>query len=176
MSLVLRKSIRILLLNAKNELLLMCVEDFDISTPGGTRNKRFWCTIGGGIESGESLQQAALRELHEETGIETKDVELGPIVWYGEVDLMVKGTLTRLAETFIVAKTKLNQVFLHQPTADEKEVVKKLEWFSLEAIKNNPDVIFPIVLPDYLLAILAGDYPEQPIEIDLIKHSNVKKL
>jgi 8-oxo-dGTP pyrophosphatase MutT (NUDIX family) len=170
---VLRKSIRILLLNDKNELLLMCVEDFDISSPGGTRNKRFWCTIGGGIESGESLQQAALRELYEETGIETKDIELGPLVWYGEVDLMIKGTLTRLQESFIVAKTKLHHVSLHQPTPDEKQVVKKLEWFSLDLIRTSPDVIFPVVLPDYLSAILVGDYPKQPLEIDLKKHSKL---
>ena len=44
MTIPIRKAVRVLLLSDKNELLLMCVAGFDISTPEGKRNKRFWCT------------------------------------------------------------------------------------------------------------------------------------
>jgi 8-oxo-dGTP pyrophosphatase MutT (NUDIX family) len=161
-----RNAVRVLLLN-EDKLLLMCVEDFDISTIEGVRNKRFWCTIGGKIEEGESIERAAIREIFEETGIPKEAVELGPIVWFGEVDLMLKGTLTCMKETFIVAKTKQSDVFLHMPTSDEQEVVKKLVWFSLADIKNSNEIIFPILLPHYLPAIIEGKYPRQPIAIDL---------
>lgn len=164
---VIRKSVRVLLLNPEDKLLLMCIEGFDIATSDGKRNDRFWCTIGGGIETTETLKDAALREIYEETGISAQEVALGPIVWYGEVDLMLKGELTRLHETFIVAKTKKDNVQLHQPTNDEKAVVKKLAWFSLEDIKSCEDVIFPVLLLQYLPDIILNNYPEQPIEIDL---------
>jgi len=167
MSIQIRKAARVLLLNDKNELLLMCVEDFDISTTEGKRNKRFWCTIGGGIETGESIEQAAIREIYEETGIKKDAIELGPVVWHGNVELLLKGTLTRLEESFIVAKTKQINVFLQNPTQDEQQVVKKLQWFSLENIQKSPEVIFPILLPKYLPRVLAGEYPEQPVEINL---------
>lgn len=167
MSFIPRKAARVLLLNSKNELLLMCIEDFDISTPEGKRNERFWCTIGGGIESDETIEQAALREIYEETSITQDAITLGPVVWYGEVDLILKGIPTRLQESFIVAKTSNHEVFLHQPTHDEKQVVKKLQWFSLEDIESSPDTIFPILLPKYLPAVLSGSYPEKAIEINL---------
>ena len=167
MSILVRKAVRVLLFNDENELLLMCVEDFDISTPEGKKNKRFWCIIGGGIEGGESIEQTAFREIHEEAGISEKEVNLGPLVWYGNVELVLKGTLTRLEESFIVAKTKRKDVVLHAPTEDEKQVVKKLQWFSLEEIKESQEVIFPIVLPEYLPDVLSGKYPDQPIEINL---------
>lgn len=167
---VIRKAVRVLLLNDKNELLLMLVEDFDISTPEGTRNKRFWCTIGGGIEADESIEQAALREIYEEAGIARENVDLGPVVWFGDVELVLKGKLTRLEESFIVAKTKQKNVFLQAPTEDEKDVVKKLRWFSLEDIQKSTEVIFPIVLLDHLTDVISEKYPERPININLKKN------
>ncbi len=162
---IIRKSVRVLLLSDANELLLMCVQDFDISAQDGTRNKRFWCTLGGGIDKGESIEQAAVRELYEEAGLAPGEIELGPVVWHSAVDLMLKGKLTRLDESFIVARTKQNNVALHMPTEDEKQVVKKLQWFSLENIKKCSDVIFPLALMNYLPDVIAKNYPKQPIDI-----------
>lgn len=167
MSIKIRKTVRVLLLNGKCELLLMCVEDFDISTPGGKRNKRLWCTVGGAIELGETIEQAALREIYEETGIVSDAIDLGPIVWHGDVDLVLKGRLTKFVEFFIVAKTSIYDVALHDPTEDEQQAVKELRWFSLEDIKKSSEVIFPIVLPEYLPDVLLGKYPKHPIEINL---------
>jgi 8-oxo-dGTP pyrophosphatase MutT (NUDIX family) len=171
MSPIVRKSVRVLLLNDEKKLLLMCIEGFDISTTDGKKNERFWCTIGGGIEHGESLEQATLREIYEETGLEPQDISMGTAVWHGSVDLILKGKPTRLDETFIVCKTKQKDVALHAPTEDEKMVVKNLQWFSLEDIEQSSDTIFPILLHQYLPDILNEKYPLQPIEIDL----NAKK-
>ena len=40
-----------------------------------------WITPGGGIDEGESVVQAAIRELYEETGIRVEAAALGPIIW-----------------------------------------------------------------------------------------------
>lgn len=98
----------------------MCVENFDIGTKEGKKNKRFWCTIGGGIHEGESIEDAALREIQEETGLTSSYIVLGPVVWHSAVDLMLKGVFTRLDESFIVAHTKRVDVALYAPTEDEK--------------------------------------------------------
>ena len=169
MSLIIRNSIQILLLNPENKLLLMCADDPRTTSIDGKYHGQFWFTIGGKIEEGESMQEAALREVYEETGIPREKIELGPVVWLGEFDLVLAGTPTRIKQTFIVARTTQNNVSLDHLTPEEKAVIKKTAWFSLEEIKNCPDVIYPVLLPQYLPDILAGNYPEKPLEIDLGK-------
>ena len=82
---------------------------------------RYWFPIGGKIEENESMQEAAIRELFEETGLTHEDIELGPIVWFGAFDLVLSGTLTRLKQTFIVAQTKKNTVSLDHLTEELKK-------------------------------------------------------
>jgi 8-oxo-dGTP pyrophosphatase MutT (NUDIX family) len=77
---LIRSSIRILLINKDNKLLLMRVVDPSTMLIGGTAHPVFWCTIGGKIEINESIEQAAYRELYEETGLTDQDVSFGPIV------------------------------------------------------------------------------------------------
>lgn len=154
MNIPIRKTVRVLLLNSENSLLLMCIEGLDISTPDGKKLHRFWQTIGGTQKANESIEQTALREIYEESGIPDSDIILGPIVWQGTIHMIVKGILTQYNETFIVAKTKRNNVSLHNLTCDEKKVVKKIQWFALDDIKNISEKIFPAQLYDYLSDII----------------------
>ena len=169
MAIPLRNSVRVLLLNEKNDLLLMCAEDPKTRSVNGTAHKRFWYCVGGQIEENESLEQAAFREIHEETGIPENAVTLGPIVWFGEFDLVLNGILTHLKQTFIVATTTQEETFLHKPDEWEQQVVKNMGWFTFSKIQESKEPIFPVLLPQYLPPILAGQYPKQPIEIDLAK-------
>lgn len=165
MSPIVRKAVRVLLLNDENQLLLMCIENPDLRTSEGISCGKFWLTIGGGIEATESIEQAAYREIYEESGINAEDISMGSVVWYGCLERILRGKLTRFEETFIVARTKQKDVALYSPTETEKLIVKDMRWFSLVDIKESPDTIFPILLPQYLPDILAEKYPLQPIEI-----------
>lgn len=169
-----RTSVKILLLNDKNELLLMCADDPKTTSADKTYHGRFWFCPGGQMNPGESLEQAAIRELYEETGIPKDSLELGPVVWFGEFDLVLNGTMTHLKQTFIVVKTKQTQAFLNAPDQWEKSFVKNLAWFSLEKIKTSEEVIFPVLMPLYLPDIISGNYPKEPIEIDLGKKPEKK--
>jgi 8-oxo-dGTP pyrophosphatase MutT (NUDIX family) len=60
----LRLTARLLPVNPVGEVLLL--QDQDPAYPGVLR----WGSVGGAVDPGESLVEAALRELHEETGIE----------------------------------------------------------------------------------------------------------
>ena len=55
MNLPIRNSIKVLLLNHKNEVLLMCADDPKTVSADGKYYGRFWFPIGGKIEEGESV-------------------------------------------------------------------------------------------------------------------------
>lgn len=172
-----RNSVKLILLNANNELLLMSTDDKGIQGKEGNYNGKFWQMIGGKIEKGETLREAVYRELYEETGLRKEQVEVQEKpAWYGEVDLMMHGKLTRIKQNFVLAKTSSTNVNLENLTEEEKPVCTRLEWFSVDKIKSCPDIIYPVLLTAsrYLPAILKGNIPKNTIPIDLTKQPEKK--
>jgi 8-oxo-dGTP pyrophosphatase MutT (NUDIX family) len=69
-----RRAARVLVLDPADRLLLL--RGGDPAVPG----PRFWWTVGGGLEPGESARAGAVRELHEETGLVVPAASLvGPL-------------------------------------------------------------------------------------------------
>ena len=65
-----RPAARVIVLDSRGRVLLFRAEFL------GRKQLRLWITPGGGLESGETHEQAALRELREETGV--SEATLGP--------------------------------------------------------------------------------------------------
>ena len=69
----------------------------------GRRNPPVWVTIGGRLEEGETVLNAAKCEAVEETGI--SDIQVGPIVWYGEQVFERAGKKQFLKESFVLVRS-----------------------------------------------------------------------
>lgn len=164
------KSVRILLINKKKELLLMKAHDPSTTRTDGKYNGDFWFLVGGQIEPGENLNQTTKRELFEETGLKEEDYKIGPLVWTGDFELILSGAPRRMKQKFIIVKTKKDKVSTKNFTENEKKVVKEMRWFSLEEIISSKEIIYPINLKEKLEDLLEERYPEIPFDIDAGKN------
>lgn len=160
-----RHSIKIILLNQANEILLMGTDDKNIKNLDGTYGGKFWQLIGGAIEQGETPEVAAKRELFEETSL--TDVQWKNIIWKGELDLVMHGVPTHIFQQFILARTLTNEVSLDNLAGEEVGTVTSLKWFSLSDIENSAEIIYPKLLAQYLRPIIEGKIPQNPLKIGL---------
>ena len=167
------RSVRVILINPKNEIALVCADDPNMRSSDGTYGGRFWFLPGGKIEANESMTKAVYRELQQETGLEAQDLVLGPQVWEGTVHLLKNGKPWDIQQYFFVAWTRNERLHFHHLDSWENKCLEKLAWFSLEEIKNSKEVIYPTGLEDLLPDILQKKFPEKPTPIDLNKKSKL---
>ena len=121
-----------------------------------------WITPGGGLNPGETFEEAATRELGEETGL--SGVALGPCVWVRKHVSRWSGTLYEVRERFFVARVGEVSVRGENPDEVEREAMTEHRWWTLDEIVASDEVFVPRALASLLPPILSGEYPEEPIE------------
>ena len=92
-----RRTARVLLIDELDRLLLF--QRQDPTNPSDI----YWCPVGGGIEPGESPEDAARREVKEETGL--TDFDLGRHVWNRQDRYSFNGKNYQVSETWFLSRT-----------------------------------------------------------------------
>lgn len=118
----------------------------------------FWATPGGGLEPGESFEEAARRELREETGLA---LELGPWIWEDRFD--DQGTARIQLERFFLARASAEDLPRGVERHHAVEGITGARWWSVEELAASAEEVYPVRLADLLVRLRAEGPPERPI-------------
>ncbi|MEU3964230.1 NUDIX hydrolase [Streptomyces buecherae] len=154
----LRKVARVILLGPDDRILLM--HGYEPHDPSST----WWFTPGGGVEAGETREQAALRELAEETGI--TDVRLGPVLWQRVCSFPFDGRRWDQDEWYYLARTEQTRTRTAGQTDLERRSVAGLRWWTAEELFATRETVYPTRLAELLRTLLDEGPPTAPVVLE----------
>jgi 8-oxo-dGTP diphosphatase len=129
--------------------------------------RSLWACPGGGVEPGETHEDAIRRELHEEVGLELR--ELGPCIWTRTHLLpMFGGRWDGQVERFYLVET---DAFEPAPrlTVEQlrAEFVTDLRWWTADELDVSSEIHAPRALPALVRSLLADGPPPTPIDVGI---------
>ncbi|RJO74090.1 NUDIX domain-containing protein [Nocardia panacis] len=154
---VLRPTARILLVDEDDRILLFSGTD---EADGRT----FWLPVGGGCDPGETPEQAAIREMREETGLD--DIALGPMVWRRNLIATWGGVTYDCREHYFLTRTAAFEVDTSGFTEVERATVTGHHWWTLDELRATTDRLVPRDLARLLPDLLRAGPPRTPILLE----------
>jgi 8-oxo-dGTP pyrophosphatase MutT (NUDIX family) len=155
---IVRPAARLIVIAPDDRVLLFRWTHELLRSPSGS----VWITPGGGLEGDESYEQAAVRELREETGI---TASIGPCVWtrrhvfpwrVAPIDQRERFFVVRVGDTALSRDGWTDSEHQHQTAA---------RWWSVDEIAASDEWFAPRRLAELLPAVLAGTMGDTPIDV-----------
>jgi len=150
-----RSAVRAVVLDRDDRVLLVEFRD--------TVGQVWVATPGGGLQEGETQEDALRRELVEEAGL--TEFNLGPEIWTREVVFAWMRRILRQRERFRLVRVERHQP---EPTVDlDAELVAGLRWWTLEELEATDVSLAPTRLPELLRDLLRNGPPAEPTDVGL---------
>ncbi len=158
-----RVAARLVLLDDQQRVLLFSGAD--------PRGARIWFPTGGGVEPGEDLRTAAIRETFQETGLRLSAADLVGPIWRRSARFVFTGVDFEQTEFYFVACAPPGfQVDVSGFTASEQASVTGHAWFSAADLARSGNTVYPLELARRLgeahLVLAAGQAAPRISEIN----------
>ena len=132
-----RQTARVLPVDAQGRVLLL--HGWDPRRP----DQPYWFTIGGGAEHGESMREAAARELREETGIRVEPGQLGEPIAQNTVEFSWAGYEITQGQVFYAVLVESAEVSLDGLDSWERATTDRYAWLSAEDLEAGEPLSDP---------------------------------
>jgi 8-oxo-dGTP pyrophosphatase MutT (NUDIX family) len=159
-----RPAARVVVLDPQGRVLLFGARLVDLATPPG--RVLYWYTPGGQIEPGESVRQAAARELAEEIGLVVDPAALEGPVWLRRIVVPLLGVLTDHRETYFALRDVVHDVDVSGQTEAEAYEDQPHRWWSAAEIAASDEEFAPRTLAELLPGVTAGPWHGPPRVVD----------
>lgn len=151
-----RRTVKLLLLDEQDRLLLIRSRD-------PATGEECWYPVGGGIEAGETLDQAASRETAEETGL--VGLAAGTPVWTRTHTYRHGGREYDVHETWLLICVPHFEPAPAALSDHESSTIQGFRWWRVADLQSTHDTVFPPRLGHHLAALLQDGLPTTPVDI-----------
>lgn len=155
---------RALVFDPANRLLLIEYEAVRPIDPEKPDALGFWFMPGGGLEPGETHEEACRRELSEEIGV--ADVVLGPCVAVCDGPFHLFRTPRYARERYFVVRLPSDVVDTSRLAETEDNPVRGTRWWPLDELAASAERIEPAGLAALAQRIASGDVPPEPVRLN----------